>query len=138
MLDKLESGSRDIVCIYTTCGNKEEARSIAISAIKEKLAVSIDYWIMDSIYPWGGVIREVNQYMVSFTTQKSLVDRLIKHIESRHSYNIPVIIGLNVPIVSKQYNFWTTNILANNEIYRTETEYRKIQKSKEEAYYKLK
>ncbi len=144
ILDKkiIDKELKDIICVYTTCGSKEEAELIGLSAIKEKLAVSVDYWPVNSIYPWKGVIKNINQYMLMFSTQRMLSQKLIRHIEIKHSYTVPMITMCDLSATNQQYSFWAESTLINRAEYLTELE-AKIkdeleEKSKEYNYAKLK
>jgi uncharacterized protein involved in tolerance to divalent cations len=122
IVEKIEKGGEDIVFIYTICGGIEEARSMGYSAIREKLAISMDYWLINSIYPWQGVIQELNQYILMFSTQKILSDTLMKHLEAEHSYSIPMITRCLTDITNIPYSLWVENTLKNEDPYITETE----------------
>ena len=122
IIDKFTKASEDIVFVYTICGNIEEARSMGYSAIREKHAISMDYWNINSIYPWQGVIQEINQFMLMFSTKKRLSDNLIKHIESEHSYKIPMIVTANIDMSNVPYSLWMNDVLNNEEGYITESE----------------
>lgn len=80
IVEKIDIKTKDIVFVYTICSNAEEARSLGISSVQEKLAISADYWIINSIYPWQGVLQEVGQYMLMLSTLKELSKNLIKHM----------------------------------------------------------
>lgn len=122
IFEKVEKGADDIVFVYTICGSVEDARSLGYSAIQEKLAISMDYWIINSIYPWQNVIQEIDQYMIMFSTQKDLSDKLIKHIESEHSYKIPMIAKCNIAMTNLPYSLWVNDTLESEERYITEAE----------------
>ena len=122
IFQSIEKGSEDIVFVYTICKDIEEARSMGFSAIKEKLAISMDYWTINSIYPWQGVIREIDQYMLMFSTIKNLSDKLIKHIESEHSYKVPMIVRCNTDMTNIPYSLWVKDTLESEEKYTTEFE----------------
>ena len=124
IFEKVDKVLKDIVFIYTTCFSIEEARLLGLSSINEKLAISADYWSVDSIYPWNGVVREGNQYMLMLATQRELSDELIKHIEMRHSYNIPMIARCDVPTTNYLYNSWVEDTLNNKDEYISEEEER--------------
>jgi len=113
---------KNIVFVYTTCSSLEEARSLGLSSVNEKLAISADYWFVDSIYPWNGVVVEGNQYMLMLATQKELSEELIKYIEIRHSYHIPMIAICDVPTTNHLYYSWVENTLANKDKYISEDE----------------
>ena len=140
IIEKVEKIKDDIVFVYTICKDVEEARSMGYSAIREKLAISMDYWIINSIYPWQGVIQEIDQYILMFSTKKLISEKLVKHIESEHSYNIPMIVRCDTDMTNLPYSLWVDNTLANEEQYITEPE-AKIKKDNEEGinyYEKLK
>jgi uncharacterized protein involved in tolerance to divalent cations len=111
-----------------------EARDIGLSAIKEKLAISADYWIINSIYPWSNVIQEGEQYMLMFATQKTLSDHLMKHIEMEHSYSVPVVVRTDILKANQPYTFWVDTTLTNKNQYITETE-AETKKKNERGYH---
>jgi dephospho-CoA kinase len=135
LLDKIDKESKEIVFVYTTCLSVEEARAIGFSAIEEKLAISADYWMVDSIYPWKDVIQDINQYMIMLVTTKILSEKLIKHIETKHSYNIPMIVRSDISMATPPYFLWVENTLANKGKYITETEAQIKRKEEEEYHY---
>jgi len=135
LYDKIDKDSKNIVFVYTTCGSTEEARDIGYSAIKEKLAISADYWLIGSIYPWNNVIQEGDQCMLVFATQKIISDALMKHIETEHSYSVPVIVRLDTAMTNQPYHFWAENILTSKEEYITETEDEKKKKDERNSPY---
>lgn len=68
LFEKVNKEEKNIVFVYTTCPNIIEARNIGLSAVREKLAISADYWLINSIYPWMNVIQEGDQFMLLFAT----------------------------------------------------------------------
>jgi uncharacterized protein involved in tolerance to divalent cations len=134
LFEKVEKNEKDIVFVYTTCGGLEEAREIGLSAVEEKLAISADYWIINSIYPWKNFIQEIDQYMIMFATEEPLSGKLIKHIEVSHTYNVPMIVKCCTSMANPAYLFWVNTTLSSNGRYDKE-----IQKEvKNEQYQKLK
>ena len=139
IFEKVEKDLKDIVFVYTTCPSLEEAKDIGISAIKEKLAISADYWLINSVYPWNNVIQEGEQYMLMFATQKVLSGPLMKHIETEHSYSVPVIVRCDSLITNQPYHFWVDNTLTSKDSFITETEEEmKIRSEKGSNYERLK
>ncbi|HUC89056.1 MAG TPA: divalent cation tolerance protein CutA [Candidatus Paceibacterota bacterium] len=134
IFEKVEKESKEIVFVYTTCMDMEEARAIGYSAIEEKLATSADYWMVNSIYPWNNVIREIGQCMLMLATTKILSDKLIKHIETEHSYNIPMIVRSDISMTTPPYFLWVENTLTGKGKYITETE-EQTRKREEEGYH---
>jgi len=134
LFEKIDKSDKNIVFIYTTCHSVIEARDIGLSAIEEKLAISADYWIINSIYPWSSIIQEGEQYMLMFATQKHLSDTLMKHIEMEHSYSVPVIVRTDISMANQPYTFWVDNTLSGKDRYITETE-AEIKKKNERGYH---
>jgi len=122
LYEKVEKGSEDIVFVYTICSSADEARNLGFLAIEEKLAISMDYWIINSIYPWQGVIKEIGQYILMFSTQKEKSDELMKHIEAEHTYKVPMIVRCNTDMTNVAYSLWVEDTLKNPEKYKTEDE----------------
>ncbi|NVO03964.1 MAG: divalent-cation tolerance protein CutA [Bacteroidetes bacterium] len=122
LYEKIDKKDKDIVFIYTTCPTVGEARDLGLSAVKDKLAVSADYWMINSIYPWDKVIQEGEQYMLMLATQKALSEQLIKYLEIEHSYSVPVIVQCDISFTNQPYHFWADNVLSSKDEYITETE----------------
>jgi len=135
LYEKVDKDLNDIVFVYTTCSSLNEAKSIGLSAIKERLAISADYWIINSIYPWKNVIQDIDQSMLVFATQKRLGEKLIKHIEAEHSYSVPVIIMSNSLMTNQSYSFWVDNTLSSKDKYITEEEHQLQKKKKNDPIY---
>jgi periplasmic divalent cation tolerance protein len=124
LVEKVNNAPKEIVFVYTTCASIEEAKSIGLSCINEKLTVSVDYWPIGSIYPWKGVLQDVEQYMIMLTTEKELSDRLIKYVGGLHPYTTPMIARMDTAVMNPTYKFWVEATLNNKEAYITEQEER--------------
>jgi len=135
ILDTLLKDEKRLVFIYTTCSDSKEARSLGFAALEEKLAICADFWPIESIYPWNGVIQDADQYMLVLTTQKDLSDKLIRFILGIHSYKIPVISESGAKIRNPAYSLWAERTLASNSDYISRDEARKRQKFEEEDGY---
>ncbi len=134
LFEKIEKESKDIVFVYTTCAGLNEAREIGLSAVNEKLAISADYWIINSIYPWKNVIQEINQCMLMFSTQKNLGDKLMKHIESEHPYSVPMIVKCDTAMTNQEYSFWVDTTLSSQEDYMDQSQAQEKKKEEEAGY----
>lgn len=121
LFEIIDKNSKDIVFVYTICSSLEEARDMGYGAVKNKLAISMDYWSVNSIYPWQNVIQEVEQYMLMFSTEKSLSQKLVKHIEAEHSYKIPMIVVTKTDMTNISYSSWVHNTLDDERKYSEES-----------------
>jgi periplasmic divalent cation tolerance protein len=135
LVESIDKTDQNIVFIYTTCQDKEEARFLGLSAIEDKLAICADFWPVDSLYPWHGVMQEVTQYMVMITTQKQLAHKLISFITGLHSYSIPMVGECEVPLANPAYLTWTNKTLINPDPYKTAAEEKAIERSISEEVY---
>lgn len=136
LVESIDKEHKNIVFIYTTCQDLAEAKYLSLSAIQEKLAICADFWEVNSIYPWHGVIQDVNQYMVMITTEKSLAEKLIAFVASLHSYSIPMISSCEPNFTNPAYLTWAYKTLNNNEAYKSaEEEASKERSISEDGYH---
>jgi periplasmic divalent cation tolerance protein len=124
-----------LVFVYTTCSSKDEAVSIGLQAINKKLAISADYWLVESIYPWKGVVQQVEQYMLMLSSENYLSDELIKFVDQIHSYDTPMIAMCEVNKVNYPYKFWMESLFLSKEKYLTEEEAKLKKIEDEEGVY---
>lgn len=135
LVEKIEKGAKDVVFVYTTCHDWAEARSLGLAAIENKLAVCADFWEINSVYPWHGVIQEVGQYMLMITTEEEFSEKLIKFIGGVHSYTTPMIARLDTALVNPTYKFWVEDTIHNKDAYISENEARNRQEIEEDGGY---
>jgi uncharacterized protein involved in tolerance to divalent cations len=137
LVEKVEKENLNVVFVYTTCHDWEEARSIGLACIEKKFACCSDSWEVNSVYPWKGVIQEVGQYMVMLTTEKRLSAKLIEFIGTIHSYTTPMIGELDTALMNQPYKFWVDITLRSKDTYITEQELqtRMMEKEEEESGY---
>src|SRR5437879_8211245 len=62
---------------YVTAPDRETARTIARVVIEGRLAACANYWPVESRYWWRGAQEETNEFVIIFTTRRSLVRKLI-------------------------------------------------------------
>ncbi len=122
IVEKVDTISKEVVFVYTTCPSIEQAKSMGLSAINEKLAACIDFWVIGSIYPWQGVIEDVEQYMLMFTTEKGLAEKLMKFVAGLHPYTTPMIARMDTAVMNPTYTFWVDTTLSSTEEYISEEE----------------
>ncbi len=127
LVEKIDPKEKRIVFVYTTCPSLDQARSMGLSAINEKLAACVDYWSIGSIYPWNGVIQDVEQYMLMLTTERNVSEKLVKYIGGLHPYSTPMIARMDTAYINQTYSFWVDNI------FNTKGEYISELQAEEEA-----
>jgi periplasmic divalent cation tolerance protein len=135
LVESIDKKDQNIVFIYTTCQDREEAKYLGLSAINEKLAICADFWEVGSIYPWHGVMQDVDQYMLMVTTQRPLAQKLVSFITGLHSYSLPMVAECDVPLTNPAYLTWANKTLASMEPYRSVDEDDAIKRSTAEDGY---
>ncbi len=89
--------NKETTLIYITTGSAEEARTIGRKLVEERLAASVNIFSnIQSIYWWGGRIREEPEAVLIAKTKKVLVPELIEKVKAMHSYELPCILSLPI------------------------------------------
>ena len=99
----------DLVLLYITCANRDEAISLARTLVQEKLVACAN--VLDgatSLYRWEGKLEEASEAILIAKTQAAKVEEATQCIKSLHSYSVPCIVTL--PILSGNADFlqWVT------------------------------
>ena len=95
--------------VLSTCANLEEAKKIANTLVKERLAACVN--IMPqifSIYEWEGLQEDSEVLLLIKTRSLELVEERIKEL---HSYEVPEIIAIKIKDGSQEYLEWMDRIL---------------------------
>ena len=121
--------------VYTGVSTANEARALGLAAINEKLAVCADFWPISSVYPWNGVIQDVDQHMLVLTTKHSLSVKLVNFVNEIHSYSIPCVASFEVAFMNPPYSFWVDKTLEGKDDYVSLDEEKRMEKNKEEGGY---
>jgi len=79
--------------IYSTTPTIADARTIARTLVKEKLAACVHIIPMiESIYRWQGKVEETDECALLAKTTERNVQKAIHKIRSLHPYKVPEII----------------------------------------------
>ncbi len=80
--------------IYSTFGDKGEARVMADSLLQEKLIACANISSpIQSLYHWDGALQEAEEYVLIAKTTLARVEAAIEHINTRHSYECPCVLS---------------------------------------------
>ncbi|HSA06504.1 MAG TPA: divalent-cation tolerance protein CutA [Candidatus Gastranaerophilales bacterium] len=93
--------------IYTLTNNEDEAKKIAHTLVKEKLAAccNIVRNVM-SVYEWKEQICEDNEHLILIKTKKELFEEVKNCILKNHSCELPAIIMLPIETGSQKFLDW--------------------------------
>lgn len=93
--------------VFTTTGKIEEAKNIAKTLVKEKLAACVNIVNpIDSYYIWEDKLVEDKEILLIIKTKASLFNELKNRIISLHSYKVPEIIFIPIHKGLKTYLDW--------------------------------
>ena len=95
------------VAVYVTVKEVEEARKIAKSVVKRRLAACVNILPeVESYFWWKDKLEAEKEIILFIKTKAALLPELIKSVKRLHSYSLPEIIA--VPIIggSRDYLEW--------------------------------
>lgn len=98
--------------VYITAGDKEEARSIGKTLVRERLAACVNIiGGMESVYWWEGEIQEEKECVLIAKTPYHNVKKLTKRVKELHSYDCPCILSLQLTEQegNEEYQKWLLN-----------------------------
>lgn len=98
---------KQIVFLYVTCKNAEEARKIAKDLIQSRMAACANIVpVIESIYEWDGSLQQDHEALLLLkTTAERSKDCQIR-IKNIHSYTTPCILELTVGSGNNDYINW--------------------------------
>ncbi|NTU46662.1 divalent-cation tolerance protein CutA [Candidatus Roizmanbacteria bacterium] len=100
----------NIILIYTTCKDVEQAKQIGKHLLEKRLCACINIFPeMNSLYFWppkSGTIDEGKEAVLIVKTLESKYQEVEKEIHKVHSYDVPCIMAISLAHVSKDYGEW--------------------------------
>ena len=95
------------ILIYTTCKNKEEAKSIGKNLVQEKIVACVNILDrMESIYVWNSELVEDSETILISKTVESNFKYAEQRIKQLHSYTNPCIVSISIQEGSQEYLQW--------------------------------
>ncbi|MFA5142703.1 MAG: divalent-cation tolerance protein CutA [Candidatus Omnitrophota bacterium] len=98
---------RDFCIILVTCQSKIEARKIASSLLKKRLAACVNIMPgVDSRFWWKGNIDRSGEVLLTAKSVRRNFMRIEKAVRRLHSYDVPEIIAIPLIAGSADYLRW--------------------------------
>ena len=91
--------------IYITCPIKE-AKKIASSLVKKKLAACVNILSCRSVYRWKGKVAQGRESVLFVKTKSSLFSAIEKEVRKLCSYSVPCILLLEIKKGHGPYLRW--------------------------------
>jgi len=102
--------TKNIIFIYITAKDKQEAEKIGHYLVKQRLAACVNIVAkINSMYWWKNKIEKSQESLLIAKTKFSLVKKIIKEVKSLHSYSCPCIIALPIVDGNSDYLEWIKN-----------------------------
>lgn len=95
-----------MIMLYSPCENKEEAKRISKTLIKENLIACANILESLSLYSWKNKLEESGEAIILAKTTESNEEKARKRISDLHSYEVPCIITIKASNVNPQYLEW--------------------------------
>jgi periplasmic divalent cation tolerance protein len=93
--------------VHVTVKEIEEARKIAKSLVKRRLAACVNILPgVESYFWWKDKLEEDNEVILVIKTKATLLPELVKSVKRLHSYSLPEIIAVPITGGSRDYLEW--------------------------------
>ena len=106
-LDDLQTDPMtDLIAVYTTIANEEQAQMLASAAIESNLAACVQTQPIRSTYRWQGQIEHQDEVRLLLKTTCTGYPNLEKLLIEMHPYELPAIFAVPVCAASAAYAQW--------------------------------
>jgi periplasmic divalent cation tolerance protein len=83
----------DLLMVYITCADLEEARRIGRVLVEERLAACANIRAHETIYRWEGKVEQGPEAAVLAKTTRAAYPALEARVLALHSYELPCIVA---------------------------------------------
>ena len=99
------------IAVFTTTDNLEEARKLAKTLVRQKLAACAQISEIESFYTWENDVQNDQEFRIMFKTTKDKYKDVEKAILKIHSYDLPAIYTVEVDELYKPNGDWVNKSL---------------------------
>ena len=98
--------------LYTTFSDRKEAEKIAQQLVENKLSAccNISNQMM-SVFFWQEKVSQEKEFFLLVKTLPSLVDKCTDFILANHSYDVPCILSMMLPVNEEFFNWANKQLL---------------------------
>jgi periplasmic divalent cation tolerance protein len=95
------------IVVFSTASNKKEAERISKALLTSKLVACVNIiHNIKSIFWWQGRLDQAGECLLVIKSRKKNLDKIIRLIKDKHSYDVPEIIALPIIGGNKDYLNW--------------------------------
>ncbi|HEY9109279.1 MAG TPA: divalent-cation tolerance protein CutA [Roseateles sp.] len=103
----------DLLAVFTTVSNAEQADTLARAAVERRLAACVQAEPVHSTYRWQGAVVSEPEVRLMFKTSREHYPALQALLREMHPYELPAIFALPVVEASNEYAAWLQASLAS-------------------------
>ncbi len=96
----------EFLSVSITFDDEAEARKLAVALVEERLAACVQIHPILSVYRWEGAVEQDDELIITAKTTTARFEALRTMIRSRHSYDVPEIIGTPITEIDPDYAAW--------------------------------
>ncbi len=96
----------EILFVYITCGDAEEARRIGRALVEERLAACVNIRPHEAIYRWNGQVETADEAAMLAKTTRAGYAALEARVRALHSYTLPCIAAWSPTCGLGEYFEW--------------------------------
>ncbi len=101
----------DVLVLFVTVGNEDEALNIARAIVNEKLAACVNIIpAIRSIYMWQGEVCDDKELLLLIKAPRRLFSKLMSRIKELHSYEVPEVIAVSLSEGIEDYLSWVVDV----------------------------
>ncbi len=86
----------EMIVIYTTVANIEQAKLIAKTLLAERLVACVNMWPISSMCSWNEKIESSTEVAMFLKTTNACQEAVYQRVIELHSYECPAIITIDV------------------------------------------
>lgn len=102
----------NLVLVYATFSNFEEAKTVSEELLNEKLIVCVNIFPeVNSLYLWKGEINSGCEIVAIMKSRNDQVDKIVEKIEAMHSYDQPAIAVMPIEKANKSFTNWANSVI---------------------------
>ena len=108
--------SSQTLLVLTTCGNAEEARSLAVLLIEQRLAACVNALDkVTSTYRWQDRVQQDQETLLVIKTTAARYAAVEQAIRAHSKYELPEVLAIPVAAGSSAYLDWIGESVVGNE-----------------------
>jgi len=97
----------DVIQVFTTVANKEDADRLARHMVEQRLAACAQViGPIESTYWWQGQMETAQEYLILLKSRAELYPELEAELKAQHPYEVPEILAVPVSAGNPSYFAW--------------------------------